>query len=277
MADFNNANSNTIYFKPNTNGLVMFNEENNMMLMVSYYDNFMKFELRERNIEGKYPAPEIGKDITVLLSEEKVYCLNMMLEEFEKKLAAYNNDFADGKDCSNYPEYSVGVYTGQTSEKTRVFQISTGKVTDHGFVPIIHIHIGTDANMVALRTYSFKTRFTPGLIDYDWSAGSTKMVTKLAQYEMVSLAVKVFCMAANKAVCHFNKTFINDDRVNKMYRMLTSVMEHFGIPQPENNSQSFGNKYRNNTAFDSFNSNNTPAPPVIEGGDIGTLLGMPNA
>ena len=61
-------NSNASFFKPNSDGIVMFND--NTMLRISYYDDTMKFEIRIKNMEGKYPAPEAGKDNSILVSSE---------------------------------------------------------------------------------------------------------------------------------------------------------------------------------------------------------------
>ena len=275
-----NANNNVTYFKPSSDGLVMFNEDN-MMLSISYYDNFMKFELREKNLEGKYPKPEPGRDICILLNEEKATTLKMMLDAFEEKLNQYNNDFADGKDCSDYKEYSISVHTGMTSEKTRILQISTGTVTEHGFTPIIYIHIGVDDHMAAIHSFKFKTKFTPGFINYDSSVGSAEALPKLAQYEIISLAIRNFCMMDNRAGGHFNKTFVNDDRANKSYKMLISLMENAGLQMPDANYNAFSRPTRSTSPFDSFASNSmnnmASAATVIEGGDIGTLLGTPNS
>jgi hypothetical protein len=208
MADYQNA-SNITYFKPKTEGLVMFNDDNTM-LKVSYYDTTMKFEIRQKNMDGKYPAPELENEIAVLINEDKAASLNIMLNEFEKKLIEYNTDFADGKDCSEYKPFSVAVHTGNTPEKTRVFQISTGKVTDKGFVPVVYIHIGTSTDLVAAKTFVYKTKPTPVLINYDSELGTVDMQHRLGQYEIISTAIRSFVFFSGKAVCHFGKTVVND-------------------------------------------------------------------
>lgn len=269
MADYNNTNA--TYFKPSTDGMVMFNDTT--MLKISYYDTTMRVEIRVKNMEGKYPSPEKGKEISVLLNMENVSKLNIMLEEFDKKLIQYNDDFAEGKDCSDYKPYSISVFTGSTPESTRIFQISTGTVGDNGFTPEIWIHIGVDENRAALNSHVYKTKMTPVLVNYDSKTGEVEMVHKLGQYELVDAAIRNFVDVANKAGCHFGKTIVNDEKLNKMENLVKLLADHFNISLPE-----YDGGYRNggSSPFDSFTSNNT-TPPVIEnGGDIGTLLGGPN-
>lgn len=271
MAEFNNT-TNATYFKPSTDGLVMFNDEN-MMLKIAYYDVFMKIELREKNSEGKYPAPELGKDISILLAEDKVCTLKCMLDEFEAKFIEYNNDFADGKDCSEYKPYSIAIHTGSTPEKTRVLQISTGTVTERGFIPIIYIHVGTDANLVATKTYAFQTKLTSCLYNYDATAGTVDMKYKCGQYEVVSMAIRTFAALNGKAIAHLSKTYTNDENLRKMEKLVNMLAENFNI-----HLEPAGGKFRSNSPFDSFGANTVATqPPVIEnGGDLGTLLGTAN-
>lgn len=282
MADYQNnyqGASNMTYFKPKTEGLVMFNDDNTM-LKISYYDTTIKFEIRQKNMDGRYPAPELENEIAVLVNEDKAAALNIMLDEFEKKLIDYNNDFADGKDCSEYKPYSIAVHTGNTPEKTRVFQISTGTVTDKGFVPVIYIHIGTSTDLVAARSYAFKTKLTPVLVNYDSELGTVDMQHKLGQYEVISTAIRSFVYFSSKSVCHFNKTVVNDEKLNRMENTISLIAGALNVTMPESPYQP-NNRYRtNNSPFDSYgnvNSNVENTQVVVEnGGDIGTLLGTQN-
>ena len=122
---------NVTYFKPSTDGMVMFNDSH--MLKISYYDTTMRIEIRVKNMEGKFPAPERGKEISILLNQENIAKLAIMFDKFNEVLDSYNADFADGKDCSDYKPYSISVFTGSTPEATRIFQISTGTVGENGF------------------------------------------------------------------------------------------------------------------------------------------------
>lgn len=275
MADFNNGGGyNATYFRPSTDGLAMFND--NMMLKIAYYDTYMKFELREKNMEGKFPTPETGKDISVLLSAEKAAAFMLMLDEFEEKIISYNNDFADGKDCSGYKPFSIAIHVGSTPEKTRVLQISTGTAIEgQGFVPVVLIHVGVDSTLAATKTYAFQTKTCPCLVDYESTSGSFELVHKLGQYEVIALAIRGFAYASSRAVSHFNKTLINDERLKTMEKVVNLLAEHFNIQVPDSNSS--GNKFRATSPFESFVSNTPQQPPVIEnGGDLGTLLGIPN-
>jgi hypothetical protein len=268
MAEYNNNNA--TYFKPNTEGITMFSE--NMMLRLSYYDESMKIELRQKNMEGKYPAPEAGKAIDILLNTETVSKIVLMLDEFDKKLDERNELFLSGADVTGIRPYSISVYTGTTPERTKLLQISTGECTDHGFIPEIYLHIGVDENRVALNSYMFKTRVSPVLVDYDSKTGAVTMVNKLGQYNILDAAFRNFVPICSKGIRHFNKTVVNDEKLNKMENLVKLIADHFNIHLPEYN----GNK--SETPFDSFNSNTFSAPPpVVEnGGDLGTLLGAPN-
>ena len=271
MADYNNAN--TTFFKPSTDGMVMFSDTH--MLKISYYDTTMRFEIRAKNADGKYPSPEKGKEISVLLNAENVAKLNIMLDVFDKKLDEYNSDFVEGKDCSDYKPYSISIFTGATPEASRIFQISTGTVGDNGFTPEVWIHIGVDENRVALSSSCYKTRTTPVLINYDAKSGDVEMLQRMGQYQLIDASIRNFVDVANKAGCHFNKTVVNDEKLNKMENLIKLIADHFNIYLPDNDSNGY-NYNRGNSPFDSFNSNNV-APPVVEnGGDLGTLLGSPN-
>jgi hypothetical protein len=261
------------YFKPTTDGISMFS--NDVMLRISYYDASMRIEMRHKNTEGKYPSPEIGKDISILLNADNVAKLNIMLDEFDKKLISYNNDFADGKDCSEYKPYSIAVFTGLTPDKTKILQISTGTVTDKGFIPEIMLHIGVDEKRVALTTHTFKTTVTPLLVNYDKDTGDVDMQVKMSQYEIFNAAIRNFMSSATKACSHFSKTVINDERLSKMESLVKLIADHFNIALPENEYSRNYNNF-NNAAFGSFNSNNVQPPVIENGGDIGTLLGGAN-
>ena len=280
MADFQNTNGgNATYFKPNTDGLTMFNDED-MMLRVSYYDEFMKLELRAKNAEGKFPAPELGKDIGIMINREKVTVLSIMLDEFDKKLIEYNNDFADGKDCSEYKPYSIAVHVGQTPEKTRVLQISTGTVTEKGFVPVVYIHIGTTPDLIANATYKFQTRTSPVIVNYDATTGDVDMKHKLGQYEILNATIRNFVVTSSKSHSHFAKTVVNDEKLNKMENVVKLIADAMNIQIPDTTYGGYnGGRYRSSSPFDSFGNptsdlNNTHV--VVEnGGDLGTLLGQP--
>jgi hypothetical protein len=257
------------YFKPSTDGMVMFNETH--MLKISYYDTTMRIEIRARNTDGKYPAPERGKEISVLLNQDNVSKLAIMLRYFDEKLNEYNTDFENGKDCASYKPYSISVFTGNTPENTRLFQITTGTVGDDGFTPEVWIHIGVDENRAAINSYCFKTKTAPVLVNYDSKTGSVEMVHKLAQYNLISAAIINFVGFVNKSACHFNKTIVNDEKLNKMENLVKLMAEHFNIHLPENGN----NNGYNSSPFESFNSNSVQPPVIENGGDLGTLLGSP--
>lgn len=270
MAEFNNTNT-TNFFKPSTDGIPLFNDDT--MLKISYYDTSIRFEIRKRNMDGKYPSPKPGEANDILINAEKAAILYMMIEEFDKKLIQYNEDFLNGVDCSQYKEYSISVFTGLQPEKTRVLQISTGTVTDHGFAPEIRIHIGVDENRIAKSTFVFKTKMAPVLENYDWLTGEVDTKMKPGQYEIIDMAIRSYMNALPKAINHFNKTVINDERLSKSEKYITAIAERLNVSLPEYNSNNYGG---GNSAFDSFSSNNTPAPVVENGGDLGTLLGTSN-
>ena len=265
MAEYNNNNT---YFKPNTEGITMFSDTT--MLRLSYFDESIKIEMRQKNMEGKYPAPEIGKAIDILLNTETVGKLALMLDEFDKKLDEYNEKFINGEDVSEIHPYSVAVFTGTTPDRTKILQISTGECTDHGFIPEIILHIGVDESRIATNSYVFKTRVSPVLVDYDSKTGAVTMLNKLGQYNIIDAAIRNFVPICSKGIRHFNKTVVNDERLNKMENLVKLIADHFNIAPPEHN--------RSDTPFSSYNSNAfNSAPPVVEnGGDIGTLLGGPN-
>jgi hypothetical protein len=267
MADYN-----VTYFKPSTDSIPIFND--NLMLKISYYDTSMRFEIRMRNMDGHFPTPDKDKEISVFLSAENVAKLSVMLDVFDKKLDEYNADFAAGKDCTGYKPYSISVYTGTTPDKTRVFTLSTGTVTEQGFVPEVIISIGVNENKVANNSYVFKTKATPVLIDYEGDTGKFDMQLILGQYIIVAAAIKNFMIACTKAFAHFNKNVVNDEKLNSTENLIKLIADHHNISLPEK-GRGYNGYNNDNSVFGSFNSNNTQ-PPVIDGGDIGTLLGSPN-
>jgi hypothetical protein len=269
MADFNNSSA--TYFKPSTDGMVMFNDSH--MLKVSYYDTTMRIEIRARNADGKYPAPEKGKEISMLLNQEAVAKLAIMLKYFDEKLESYNADFADGKDCSDYKPYSVSIFTGSTPENTKIFQLSTGTVGDNGFSPEIWLHIGVDENRAAVASYCYKTRFSPVLVNYEPKTGDVEMHNKLSQYAIFDAAILNFVDVSNKSACHFNKTVVNDERLNKMENLVKAIADHLNVVTNDYNNN--GNSYTSSSPFESFSSN-TVQPQVIDGGDMSTILGTAN-
>ena len=251
--------------------MVMFNDSH--MLKISYYDTTMRIEIRVKNMEGKFPAPERGKEISILLNQENIAKLAIMFDKFNEVLDSYNADFTDGKDCSDYKPYSISVFTGSTPEATRIFQISTGTVGENGFAPEIWIHVGVDEHRAAINSHCYKTRFAPILVNYDSKTGEVEMLNKAAQYALINAAIINFMEISNKGGCHFNKTYVNDEKLNKMENLVKLIADHFNIALPEYNNNGYSG---GSSPFDSFNSNNA-APPVIEnGGDLGTLLGTPN-
>lgn len=270
MADYNNSNA--TFFRPNTDGMVMFNDTH--MLKISYYDTTMRIEIRAKNSEGKFPAPERGKEISILLNQDAVSRLSIMLKYFDEKLESYNADFADGKDCTGYEPYSISVFTGNTPDNTKIFQLSTGTVGDNGFTPEVWLHIGVDENRAAINSHCFKTRFAPVLVNYDAKTGAVEMHNKLSQYALIYAAIVNFVDVTNKAGCHFNKTTVNDEKLNKMENLVKAIADHLNVAVPEYNNSY--NSYNSGTSPFDYSPSNSQPPVIENGGDVGTLLGTAN-
>lgn len=193
------------YFKASTDALSMYSD--NTMLRITYYDTTMQIELRKAvtgdDGKRKFPRPEKGKEISIVLPIDKVTALSdaidkYFLPRFEELTEKYNST---GEPAGKHSIAIMGDRQG-----TKLISISTGEAGPKGYEPEISIFTDIGEDRIPGNATTFKTSIVPVLIDHNDKTGDFGVINTVPQFYIFMVALHSFIETINKAALHFSKT-----------------------------------------------------------------------
>lgn len=193
------------YFKASTDALSMYS--NDAMLRITYYDTTLQIELRKvvMSDDGKrkFPKPEKGKEINVVLTMDKVQALSDAIDrhfipKFEALVERYNSTGESGTPSS--------VAMMGDRQGTKLISISTGEAGQKGYEPEITIYTDIGEDRIPGNKVTFKTSSVPVLVDYNEKTGDFGVINTVPQFYIFMIALHSFIETINKASLHFSKT-----------------------------------------------------------------------
>ena len=203
MANYNNQNQGSTYFKPSTDAVTLYSSDT--MLRITYYDTTMSLEFRKAttDAEGKrrFPKPEKGKEVNIVLSAERVSALSDAIHKnFIPMLERVTEKW---KSSGEGETHNIAVMGNQ--QGTKLLVISTGSPSDKGYEPEITLYTDIGEDRIPGNTITFKTSCVPVLIDYNDKTGDFAVMNTLPQFYIILNVFHAFIEGMSKAYAHFNK------------------------------------------------------------------------